>query len=1325
MHWLIGLPITGPKDILNKNLKAILSLLWSLVTSYQTGTKEHLIRWINATLPAADIGNFSSDWNDGHNLSALINYCKPGLIPKLSSSDRLDNITDAMRLAEEHFGIPQVMHPEDLVVEEPDELSVKLYLSYFPAVGGPAHQTLLSWINQQAGDLNIVNFTTNWTSGHSLGKLLNCLSGGQFSRYTEMSQDSDAAISNCQEAMDAAFDLFNVHATLTPEEFADSGLHWLPRMAYLTQFVHVKLPSKGSPFSLNVCPQPPAAHKVKIIQAAPGALEPGDDVSIVLDTSEAGDGITTAKCMGERFGEIATEIQSIKVTSPNDAHRLQEVKATLSEQDTYYVSILWSEEHIPGSPFKLESKTNSKPEPSACKVTELDDLSFHCVNEAICFKVDTIKAGQGVLEAFGKDPSHSTIEVAVESDPNHSGVYNLCLMPSASGVHKVNVLWSGTHIPGSPMCLNVIAPKKCPKGSPVTVDIEVSTMLRHLKALAIGPSKVKGRHSQKIRIATPISVTIDQVANNNFKLHFVPTHPGIHELHVLNRGVHIPESPFYFDCLESPEPKSSVTSNGEIVGLNLGNEKFLLGVPFKFTLHCEQLGNLAPEIRCESGESAVSIQMSHAPGENSYYCKLVPLQVGEHIISVQCEGRHIFGSPFHVKFQSRSNPNKCKLVETMAECSQQAGDDVVVCISTKGAGKGKLTASVKSCTNELAVPATVNHPGKHHHNIFFPPSQGMEYELSVNYDDIPIPGSPFEIKLGDASQCVTHGRGLNTAQTNRWSNFTVDTSAAGVGDLTVIIKGEDRAVVKPCIDPSGSKYNVSYQPLKGGVYRIHVLWNKVHIPGSPFEAICIDPDQFRIVDQLDRVVIGKPVKFMVTSEFEVEEEKLTVFAEQNNKQIHGQTEKVDDIMYLCTLQLPKVGNYSIHTQWDEAPIAGSPFEIKVINPISPEDFEVVANELDAGELGVQIFSPKNAFKHGELAASVQDAAKKDTLIPVIVNQISDETCTMKFHPTQCQGATYFLSITYDGTHILGSPFCLISSERAPYRVQVKGVHTVRMGTWNKFSVLTKNATCKDFDVHIQKEGDDSTEVDTCIEAPDVDHCEVKYLLESSGLYTATVTYRGQLVTGTPFKIQCCDPASYSIGEVPKKLMAGDTLELVVMKEHMPMEWECLTATAKSKSGAKLCVPLARVSKTAYAGSFKVTEPDHYKLHIYCCNVEVDKSPLRFKALSPPVAANVRAHGPGLSDGHVGGNGMFTIDASEGGDGYVNFKVKGPRGFEIDMKHSTSEKKIVLAHYTPAHKGEYLIHILWSGEHIPGSPFSVYVADTERLVHQPSYTACCS
>ena len=83
-------------------------------------------------LPNNNIENLTSAWNNGCNLSALVDYCKPGLIPYHASLDpknRLENVWHAMTLAEQHLNIPQVMHPEDLAVDHPDKLSTMTYLS--------------------------------------------------------------------------------------------------------------------------------------------------------------------------------------------------------------------------------------------------------------------------------------------------------------------------------------------------------------------------------------------------------------------------------------------------------------------------------------------------------------------------------------------------------------------------------------------------------------------------------------------------------------------------------------------------------------------------------------------------------------------------------------------------------------------------------------------------------------------------------------------------------------------------------------------------------------------------------------------------------------------------------------------------------------------------------------------------------------------------------------------------------------------------------------------------------------------------------------------
>lgn len=78
----------------------------------QPTPKQKLMTWINSKLPPdMQIQNFTTDWNDGRTIGALVDSCAPGLYPDWSNDDprnRLANAKDAMDLAEQWLGVPQV-----------------------------------------------------------------------------------------------------------------------------------------------------------------------------------------------------------------------------------------------------------------------------------------------------------------------------------------------------------------------------------------------------------------------------------------------------------------------------------------------------------------------------------------------------------------------------------------------------------------------------------------------------------------------------------------------------------------------------------------------------------------------------------------------------------------------------------------------------------------------------------------------------------------------------------------------------------------------------------------------------------------------------------------------------------------------------------------------------------------------------------------------------------------------------------------------------------------------------------------------------------------
>jgi filamin len=107
--------------------------------------------WIQSVLPEIRLTNFRQNWNDGIALSCLIDYCKPGTFSNWADLDptkKYENCTNALRIAEEELGIPDIITPENMASNELDELSCMTYLSYFIRKNGPGYIALLANIQK-------------------------------------------------------------------------------------------------------------------------------------------------------------------------------------------------------------------------------------------------------------------------------------------------------------------------------------------------------------------------------------------------------------------------------------------------------------------------------------------------------------------------------------------------------------------------------------------------------------------------------------------------------------------------------------------------------------------------------------------------------------------------------------------------------------------------------------------------------------------------------------------------------------------------------------------------------------------------------------------------------------------------------------------------------------------------------------------------------------------------------------------------------------------------------------------------------------------------
>jgi filamin len=147
----IKLVAIGPEDIVEKRIKLILGLIWTIILRYQinkveytpdasAGTKgvvqnQDLLQWVNSKVPEHPVKNFKADWKDGKVIYALANAVKPGLLDPAASASLapVDRVTAAIDAAKTTLNIPQLIDANDMVSDHSDDLSVMTYVSYYRA----------------------------------------------------------------------------------------------------------------------------------------------------------------------------------------------------------------------------------------------------------------------------------------------------------------------------------------------------------------------------------------------------------------------------------------------------------------------------------------------------------------------------------------------------------------------------------------------------------------------------------------------------------------------------------------------------------------------------------------------------------------------------------------------------------------------------------------------------------------------------------------------------------------------------------------------------------------------------------------------------------------------------------------------------------------------------------------------------------------------------------------------------------------------------------------------------------------------------------------
>ncbi|XP_052737340.1 filamin-A [Bicyclus anynana] len=525
----------GNVDIVNGNLKLILGLIWSLIMRYQIGKSKFpprklMLSWLQAAMPECRVGNLTTDWNSGVLLSALLDYCKPGIFPhwkELNRHEAIENCRRAMKLAHRELDVPMVLEPEYLASPWLDELSGMTYLSYFMKPDSTGVKSTLDWVNSRL-ERPITNFTTDWNDGRVANELVRSM-GGPAPHPSKLRRDPARWEENCQTAIDAGKKL-GVQPVLSAKDMSQSDVEHLGVMAWAAQF-------------RNVPPRPPV-H---------------DMLRVALDSTSGRVGEPTYIKVESISNELSMSDVKVSIVNPLEQESRLKLDSKgagefVPEHAGMHEIVLTVEDiRVDGRYFfRVLPRLVSVPPPGMAP----------CAAGSI---VEVLVSATGAPRREDIDvTAHSPSGRAVPLEPRHpppsapgTTASSATFQPDEAGVWTIAITYKGEHIQGGPFTCEVFDPAGV-RLSPGALE-GANPLKPHSFELDTSGCGVKGDLQLDIvHDKRSVMCALEKLSSTKYRATFMPKAPGKHRLYIYFNGYDVHGSPHVFRVgSRSKKPRDS------------------------------------------------------------------------------------------------------------------------------------------------------------------------------------------------------------------------------------------------------------------------------------------------------------------------------------------------------------------------------------------------------------------------------------------------------------------------------------------------------------------------------------------------------------------------------------------------------------------------------------------------------------------------------------------------------------------------------------------------------------------------------------------------
>lgn len=809
----------------------------------------------------------------------------------------------------------------------------------------------------------------------------------------------------------------------------EEGIHEL-ELKYNGQHV------QGSPYKFHV----DTIASGSVTAYGPGLTHgtTGDPCNFIISTKGAGAGGLSLAVDGPSKAEISysdnkdgTVTATYLPTAPGD----------------YKVSVRYGDKNIKGSPFvaKITGDGKKRNQVSVPSCTEMV-LSGGTVSDA------DLRTLNGSIQT----PSGLEEPCFLKRMP--SGNIGISFTPRQVGEHAISIKRQGKHIHNSPFKVNVTQQEV---GDAKKVKV-AGTALEEAKTKIENTFTVDTRNaghgglSLSIEGPSKAEINCTDKADGTLAIAYKPTQPGFYIINLKFADHHVTGSPFTVKVTgegSNSQRETIQQENNAMPVIDVGGDcKLTFKMPGITSF------DLAASITSPShvSEDAEIQEVS----DGVYAVNFVPKESGVHTVSVRYTEMHIPGSPFQYTVGPFRDSGSHLVKAGGAGLERgEVGVPSEFNIWTREAGGGALAVSVEGPSKAI-IELKDRKDGSS--NVSYTVTEPGEYRVGVKYNDRHIPDSPQKVyispAMGDAHKLEIAQFPQGSVQPDTPAQFLVrNNGAKGKLDAKVIAPSntENDCFIQ-AIDQEET--SVRFYPREHGIHSIHVKFNGVHIPGSPFrvkvgkevaDPACVQASG----NGLKEAKTGQKADFIIDT-CNAGSGTMAVTLDGPSKVAMDCTEIEEGYKVRYTPLLP--GDYFMSIKYNNIHIVGSPFKVVcngdnfcdegaqetssvVIETVakyskgSNKTASVLPNfKSDATKVTTKGMGLKKAFlgKQNQFTVAATDAGQgvlfvglynpKGPSEEVQVKHTGRHTYTVNYYVRE--RSDYMLIVMWGDAHVPGSPF---------------------------------------------------------------------------------------------------------------------------------------------------------------------------------------------------------------------------------------------------------------------------------------------------------------